>query len=112
MKKENDSGSFTTGFMLGIVAGAVGFFAFGTSRGKGLRKRLEQEWEEAQESWRLSQPVSLEKNQVSNIYSEFKHYLQNALGSFDSLAQTQDEQEQKNKRRKKRVSQKGKFKGL
>lgn len=39
--------SFATGFTLGVLTGAVGYFLFATERGTKLRYQLLQEWEEA-----------------------------------------------------------------
>lgn len=47
--KTNDSGQFTTGFTLGLLAGAAGFFLFGTKRGREVRHRLQAEWERARQ---------------------------------------------------------------
>lgn len=44
---KHDEGSFLTGFSLGIFAGAMGFFLFGTNDGKKIRHDLNQEWEKA-----------------------------------------------------------------
>lgn len=40
---------FTQGFALGLLAGVVGFFVFGTKEGKELRTKLVDEWGDARE---------------------------------------------------------------
>jgi hypothetical protein len=39
-----DTGSFTTGFTLGLFAGAAGYYLFGTEQGAKLRKQIVAEW--------------------------------------------------------------------
>lgn len=45
--KSNHEGSFVTGFTLGIAVSAVGYFFFGTKRGKKLKNTLSKKWQEA-----------------------------------------------------------------
>lgn len=55
---------FTQGFALGLLAGVVGFFIFGTQEGKELREKLTDEWEDArdflQEQGLLKTPEQIE----------------------------------------------------
>lgn len=44
-----DSGSFITGFTLGLLAGAAGYFLFATDRGVSVRKELAKEWQQAKQ---------------------------------------------------------------
>ena len=44
---DRDQGSFLNGFTLGIFAGAVGYFLFGTNKGKSFRNDISKEWESA-----------------------------------------------------------------
>lgn len=48
-RDDSDHGSFTTGFTLGILSGAAGFFLFATKQGKKVREELSQEWESARD---------------------------------------------------------------
>lgn len=41
--------NFVAGFSLGLLAGAAGYFLFGTEKGAKVRKQLVEEWEGAQE---------------------------------------------------------------
>ncbi len=43
----HDTGSFLTGFTIGLFAGAAGYFLFGTDRGGKVRRELMTEWENA-----------------------------------------------------------------
>lgn len=43
----SDQGSFLTGLTVGMLAGAAGFFLFGTKDGSKIRKDLSKEWESA-----------------------------------------------------------------
>lgn len=47
MARQDDQGSFLTGFTLGIFAGAAGYYLFATDKGKKLRTELNKEWEQA-----------------------------------------------------------------
>lgn len=44
-----EQSNFVAGFSLGLLAGAAGYFLFGTEKGARVRKQLVQEWEGAQE---------------------------------------------------------------
>lgn len=46
---DQDSGSFLTGFSLGLFAGAAGYFLFATDRGQQVRQDLQAEWAAAHE---------------------------------------------------------------
>lgn len=42
-----DQGSFLNGFVVGLFAGAAGYFLFATDRGHSVREELAQEWQQA-----------------------------------------------------------------
>ncbi len=42
---QHDGGSFTTGLMLGAMAGLTGMFLFGTKRGKKTLEHWQKEWQ-------------------------------------------------------------------
>ena len=42
-----EHGSFSLGFTFGLLAGAAGFFVFGTERGKKAREQFSKQWHEA-----------------------------------------------------------------
>jgi len=44
---DRESGSFSTGFTLGLLAGAAGYFIFGTHKGKQVREKLSVKWQDA-----------------------------------------------------------------
>src|SRR5690606_30526733 len=44
---DRDQGSFIGGLTVGLFAGAVGYFLFGTDKGRQLKKHLAKEWEQA-----------------------------------------------------------------
>ncbi len=60
---DRDSGSFLTGFTIGLFAGAAGYFLFGTDRGGKVRSELMEEWENAKEH--LMQKGVLDNPQAS-----------------------------------------------
>ncbi len=45
--KSTGGGNFLSGLLFGAVAGAVGYFLFGTEEGKKARGKLSEEWESA-----------------------------------------------------------------
>jgi gas vesicle protein len=47
--RADDQGSFLTGFTLGIFAGAIGYYFFGTQKGKRMRTELSHEWQQARQ---------------------------------------------------------------
>ncbi len=110
-QNSKESGSFATGFMLGIFAGAAGYFAFGTKRGTTLRKRLQDEWLSAQEH--LAQ-TNIEEHSATqkaqSVFSQAKHLIENALSSFDVLDSHEVEQEKKVAKKKRTRS--SRFRGV
>lgn len=42
---DQDSGSFLTGFAVGLFAGAFGYFLFATDQGQSVRQELIKEWQ-------------------------------------------------------------------
>lgn len=44
----NNEGSFVSGLTVGFLAGAAGYFLFGTEKGKKIIRDLEREWQAAQ----------------------------------------------------------------
>jgi len=72
-----DQGGFIAGFSIGLLAGAAGYFLFGTKRGAEIRHELVKEWENAQEHLAKegvisSQPLSL-RNFLQNLSEEVFH---------------------------------------
>ena len=73
--QRSEQSSFTTGFTFGMLAGAVGYFLFGTERGGKLRRQIVAEWKEAQQ--RLAAEGKIESTQVS-----LREFLQRGLRQF------------------------------
>lgn len=60
----NNEGSFVSGLTVGFLAGAVGYFLFGTDKGKKIVHDLEREWQAAQAADPgLTKMISQEANQ-------------------------------------------------
>ncbi|MGD9129443.1 MAG: hypothetical protein PVJ09_03085 [Candidatus Woesebacteria bacterium] len=49
IQNNDNSGSFLTGFTVGLFAGAAAYFFFATDRGDELHLKLKKEWEQASE---------------------------------------------------------------
>lgn len=47
---QEHQGSFLGGLVIGLFAGAAGYFLFATKDGQQMRKRVEREWESAKEA--------------------------------------------------------------
>ena len=47
--QDQDQGSFLAGLLVGLFAGALGYFLFGTQKGGEVRNRLKTEWQVAQQ---------------------------------------------------------------
>lgn len=75
---DKDQGSFLTGFSLGLFAGAVGYFLFGTDKGKSFREDISQEWDEAKE--KMVQEGVIE-NKDANLRDVINDLVSKVLGS-------------------------------
>ena len=107
-----DSGSFATGFMLGIAAGALGYFAFGTKKGAGVRKHLQEEWQSARKH--LAENVDPDHQIVEtaqSVFGQLKQTLEKSFSSFDGLAMDAVESDKKSAAKKKRTRA-SRFKGV
>ena len=73
----NNEGSFVSGLTVGFLAGAVGYFLFGTDKGKKIVHDLEREWRAAQAADpHLTELVSQEANhqvQSSSLLTTIKN---------------------------------------
>lgn len=49
--KSSGGGNFLSGMMFGAIAGAVGYFLFGTEKGKQAREKLSEEWKNAKDQF-------------------------------------------------------------
>jgi len=99
---DHESGHFSTGFTLGLLAGAAGYFVFGTNKGKEFRVELSKKWQEAKKIAGDEWPKEAEtvgdvlKNIVMQISKE--------------VAEANDSKKQP--KHKKRSSKKKQFKGI
>lgn len=75
----NSPGSFASGFTLGMLVGAVGYYLFATDRGIKLRKTLLKEWEGAKEE--LAQ-----KGTISDTNVTFREFVGELLNKFSSMS--------------------------
>lgn len=55
--------SFVTGFMVGLFAGAAGYFLFATKQGAELRRQLLEDWEDAKHH--LAEEGMIERSDIS-----------------------------------------------
>lgn len=73
-------GTFTSGFVLGILVGGAGLFLFATDEGKKIRQKINQEWLEAQDKM-LEDGVIDEK--VENFADLIKNIVANIARNVD-----------------------------
>jgi hypothetical protein len=76
--QQREVGSFTSGFTLGFLTGALGYYLFATDRGIQLRKRLMTEWEVTKESM-------VKEGLVTNPNMTFREFLNDILQKFSKL---------------------------
>lgn len=83
----NTQGSFVSGLTIGFLAGAAGYFLFGTEKGKKIVKDLEQEWRLAQaDNPQLTQMIS----QQATHQVAASSLLQTIKGLIEKMAEEQD----------------------
>ena len=73
-ENQKESGSFISGFGMGLVTGAAAYFLFATEQGKQLRKRALQEWDVAQDT--ITKEVGIE------IPKDLRQLMKEAVGYF------------------------------
>ncbi|MFZ1721281.1 MAG: YtxH domain-containing protein [Microgenomates group bacterium] len=111
----SDSGSFVTGFTIGLFAGAVGYYLFASKKGTTLLKKVTSEWEKAQKQFpeEITETLSnvnirsLITNAVDSISKVFESATQSVNESITSVPKVSEIEKQTPKRRK---SSKAQFK--
>ena len=106
---DNNDGSFLNGFTVGLLAGAVGYFLFGTNKGTDVRKNLAAEWEKAK--------GELEKEGVIEEGRSLKEMITGAINKISDSAKTQIPNNKSQPKSKSKISNskkttKKKFKGV
>lgn len=74
-----EQSSFVAGFSLGLIAGAAGYFLFGTARGAQLRRQLVEEWESAQDELIRQGALPTRVNLRQYLQQQFEHIFQASL---------------------------------
>lgn len=104
-----EQGSFLAGFSVGLVAGAAGYFLFGTDRGRDVKERLAAEWEEARKSLPSQGNTLLNYSSVSELIRSVGNMILDAESEGREKATAQRASKEKKAGVKKA---KPKFKGL
>lgn len=87
---QKESGSFMSGFGIGLLTGAAAYFLFGTEQGKELRKKALSEWDSMQGSMSKESGIEMPK--------QLRQVMREVVGYFaESIKQIQDIQESANK---------------
>lgn len=99
---DHESGHFSTGFTLGLLAGAAGYFVFGTNKGKEFQVELSKKWQEAKKVAADEWPNEAETvgDVLKNIVAQISSEVSEASGS------------KKQPKRKKKPQNKKQFKGI
>jgi len=63
-------GSFINGFTIGLFAGAVGFFLFGTDKGGKVRQTISKEWDSAKEHLAKEGVIPSAKVSIRDVVSQ------------------------------------------
>ena len=100
--------NFMTGFGVGLAAGAVGMFLFGTDEGTKLRKELKDHWQEAAADL-LAEGVI--ENAEQDLWGLFKDILDKA-GSEVSEHQLESIKKSKTATTARKTREKNQFKGV
>lgn len=115
---DKDQGSFINGFSLGIFAGAVGYFLFGTDKGKSFREDVSKEWDLAKD--KLVEEGLIE-NKDATLREVINDFVSRVLGENKAqelipTSKTKKAEKAKNKKTKakskKTSKSKKKFKGV
>ncbi len=114
MPDQKDSGSFVTGFGMGLVTGAAAYFLFATEQGKELRNRVLEEWESAEETITKEAGVELPKR-LRQLMTEAVGYFAESIREVQELQENAEESLKSGVSKAKKALPKrtgSKFKGL
>lgn len=113
---DQESGSFVTGFTIGLFAGAAGYFLFATDKGQTVRAELVKEWQAAKKKLAdegFEFPAEAEdatedllKNQVKPKVLKIKQALQQAVENWLELDEENGGKKQSPASRKKKSRKK------
>jgi hypothetical protein len=98
----HSQGSFLGGFTMGLFAGAAGYFMFGTQKGKKLRERLTEEWENAR--------MEVGERSLPNL--SFRDMLGSLMNTFQASTSEPEKSSAKKTVKSASKDNKSKFKGL
>ncbi|PIY80545.1 MAG: hypothetical protein COY80_02160 [Candidatus Pacebacteria bacterium CG_4_10_14_0_8_um_filter_42_14] len=101
---DHESGHFSTGFSLGLLAGAAGYFVFGTNKGKEFRVELSKKWQEAKkvaaDEWPKEAGAETIGDFLKTMITQISSEIADSTGS------------KKHPKRKKKPTNKKQFKGI
>jgi gas vesicle protein len=115
MQENKESGSFITGFGMGLLAGAAAYFLFGTEQGKELRKKALNEWEDAQSHITDKSGIEVPKK-LKQILQEVVNYFGATIKEMQDIQESAETYKKNSATRTKKPEPKPKsnsrFKGL
>lgn len=74
--------TFMTGFGVGLAAGAIGMYLFGTDEGEKLRKELKDSWQEAAKDLLAEGTI---ESAEQDLWELFKEILDKSVGDIEAL---------------------------
>lgn len=107
MKKNNspeDSGSFFSGFTIGLFAGAVGYYLFASEKGSKLVKKVSKEWEKAQKELPVKSGKSVAKTSIKEGLLGILQELVASVESVNDQVNTSENMSNTSKRARKKTS--------
>lgn len=113
--EKNSHNAFTSGFVLGIFSGVVGYYLFGTDQGKKTQAKLAKEWAKAYQH--LVDEGVLDKKpeyeKLSDFVNSAKETLKEKLDIKDEpAAKTKKSPRKKRTYQRKSKTQQKQFKGV
>lgn len=108
-----DSGSFISGFGMGLITGAAAYFLFATEQGEQLRKKALKEWEQAQKTIAHEAGIEVPKD-LRQLMKETMGYFAESIKAIQELDAEPASTSKSTAKAKKTTRSKptGKFKGL
>lgn len=110
MSHQDDQGSFLTGFGVGLVAGAAGYFLFGTDKGKKVRQELAEEWETAKAKMEKEGVIENKAASLRQVIGDVVTKVSKELSG--AKPQTEKKPKSTKKKTTKKTSSPQKFKGV
>lgn len=102
--KNQDHGSYSSGLIVGFLAGAVGYFLSQTQEGKEIRKKFSGHWHELREKLIAEGKLSSTELEITDYIaaarSKITEFLEGSLGDNTQPAKTTPRKKQSRSKKK------------